>query len=67
MHLRRKLNLRTPHVDTAPNPATAAEAAMVLGLALSRAQRFAEAVKVLDRADYGPLERSVRYRAMPTR
>jgi hypothetical protein len=39
----------------------------VLGLALSRAQRFAEAVKVLDRADYGPLERSVRYRAMPTR
>ena len=37
-------------VDTAPNAAAAAEAAMVLGLALSRAQRFAEAVEVLDRA-----------------
>src|SRR6266498_2777166 len=37
-------------VDTAPNDAAAAEAAMVLGLALSRAQRFAEAVEVLDRA-----------------
>jgi DNA-binding CsgD family transcriptional regulator len=34
----------------APNAAAAAEAAMVLGLALSRAQRFAEAVEVLDRA-----------------
>ena len=37
-------------VDTAPNGAAAAEAAMVLGLALSRAHRFAEAVEVLDRA-----------------
>jgi DNA-binding CsgD family transcriptional regulator len=37
-------------VDTAPNAAAAAEAAMVLGLALSRAHRFAEAVEVLDRA-----------------
>src|SRR5215211_4905502 len=37
-------------VDTAPNAATAAEAAMVLGLALSRAGRFAEGVEVLDRA-----------------
>ncbi len=37
-------------VDTAPNVVAAAEAAMVLGLALSRAQRFAEAVEVLDRA-----------------
>ena len=37
-------------VDAAPNDAAAAEAAMVLGLALSRAQRFAEAVEVLDRA-----------------
>ena len=37
-------------VDTAPDAAAAAEAAMVLGLALSRAQRFAEAVEVLDRA-----------------
>jgi DNA-binding CsgD family transcriptional regulator len=37
-------------VDTAPNAAAAAEAAMVLGLALSRAGRFAEAVEVLDRA-----------------
>jgi DNA-binding CsgD family transcriptional regulator len=37
-------------VDTAPNVVAAAEAAMVLALALSRAQRFAEAVDVLDRA-----------------
>ena len=37
-------------VDTAPNAAAAAGAAMVLALALSRAQRFAEAVEVLDRA-----------------
>ena len=37
-------------VDSAPNVVAAAEAAMVLGLALSRAQRFAEAVEVLDRA-----------------
>ena len=37
-------------VDTAPNAAAAAEAAMVLGLALSRGHRFAEAVEVLDRA-----------------
>jgi DNA-binding CsgD family transcriptional regulator len=37
-------------LDTAPNAAAAADAAMVLGLALSRAQRFAEAVEVLDRA-----------------
>ena len=37
-------------VDTAPSVAAAADAAMVLGLALSRAQRFAEAVEVLDRA-----------------
>ena len=35
---------------TAPDAAAAADAAMVLGLALSRAQRFAEAVDVLDRA-----------------
>ena len=35
-------------MDTAPNAAAAAEAAMVLGLALSRAHRFAEAVEVLD-------------------
>ena len=37
-------------VDAAPNVAAAAEAAMVLAHALSRAQRFAEAVEVLDRA-----------------
>jgi DNA-binding CsgD family transcriptional regulator len=37
-------------VDAAPNVVAAAGAAMVLGLALSRAQRFAEAVEVLDRA-----------------
>jgi DNA-binding CsgD family transcriptional regulator len=37
-------------VDTAPNVVAAAEAAMVLALALSRAQRFPEAVDVLDRA-----------------
>ena len=37
-------------VDTAPDAAAAADAAMVLGLGLSRAQRFAEAVEVLDRA-----------------
>jgi DNA-binding CsgD family transcriptional regulator len=37
-------------VDTAPNVVAAAEAAMVLALALNRAQRFAEAVDVLDRA-----------------
>jgi DNA-binding CsgD family transcriptional regulator len=37
-------------VDTAPNVEAAAEAAMVLGHALSRAQRHAEAVEVLDRA-----------------
>jgi DNA-binding CsgD family transcriptional regulator len=37
-------------VDTAPNVVAAAEAAMVLALALNRAQRFAEAVEVLDRA-----------------
>jgi DNA-binding CsgD family transcriptional regulator len=37
-------------VDAAPDAAAAAQAAMVLGLALSRAQRFAEAVEVLDRA-----------------
>ena len=37
-------------VDAAPNAAAAAEAARVLGLAFSRAQRFAEAVEVLDRA-----------------
>jgi DNA-binding CsgD family transcriptional regulator len=37
-------------VDAAPSAATAAEAAMVLALALSRAQRFAAAVEVLDRA-----------------
>jgi DNA-binding CsgD family transcriptional regulator/tetratricopeptide (TPR) repeat protein len=36
--------------DAAPSPAAAAEAAMVLAHALSRAQRFAEAVEVLDRA-----------------
>jgi DNA-binding CsgD family transcriptional regulator len=36
--------------DAAPNSAAAAEAAMVLAHALSRAQRFAEAVEVLDRA-----------------
>jgi DNA-binding CsgD family transcriptional regulator len=37
-------------VETAPNVVAAAEAAMVLALALSRAQRHAEAVDVLDRA-----------------
>jgi len=37
-------------VDIAPGVAAAAEAAMVLALALSRAQRHAEAVEVLDRA-----------------
>jgi DNA-binding CsgD family transcriptional regulator len=37
-------------VDTAPNGVAAAQAAMVLALALNRAQRFAEAVDVLDRA-----------------
>ena len=37
-------------LDTAPNAAAAADAAMVLAHALSRAQRFAEAVEVLDRA-----------------
>jgi DNA-binding CsgD family transcriptional regulator len=37
-------------VDTAPNTEVAGVYALVLGLALSRAQRFAEAVAVLDRA-----------------
>ena len=37
-------------VDAAPDPAAAAEAALVLAHALSGAQRFAEAVDVLDRA-----------------
>jgi DNA-binding CsgD family transcriptional regulator len=37
-------------VDTAANATAAGDAAMVLGLALSRAQRTAEAVEVLDRA-----------------
>ena len=37
-------------VDTAPNAAAAAEAAIVLAHALSGAQRFGEAVEVLDRA-----------------
>ena len=37
-------------VDTAPNAETAGVVALVLGLALSRAQRFEEAVTVLDRA-----------------
>jgi DNA-binding CsgD family transcriptional regulator len=37
-------------VETAPNAAVAGGSALVLGLALSRAQRFAEAVTVLDRA-----------------
>jgi DNA-binding CsgD family transcriptional regulator len=37
-------------VDTAPSAATAGGSALVLGLALSRAQRFAESVTVLDRA-----------------
>jgi DNA-binding CsgD family transcriptional regulator len=37
-------------VDTAPNAAAAADAALVLGHALSRAQRFPESVEVLDRA-----------------
>jgi DNA-binding CsgD family transcriptional regulator len=37
-------------VDAAPNAAVAGGSALVLGLALSRAQRFAEAVAVLDRA-----------------
>jgi DNA-binding CsgD family transcriptional regulator len=36
-------------VDVAPHVVAAAEAAMVLALALNRAQRFAEAVDVLDR------------------
>jgi len=37
-------------VDVAPNDAVAGGTALVLGLALSRAQRFPEAVTVLDRA-----------------
>ena len=37
-------------VDATPDSAAAASASMVLGLALSRAQRFAEALEVLDRA-----------------
>jgi DNA-binding CsgD family transcriptional regulator len=37
-------------VDTAPNAEVAGGSALVLGLALSRAQRFGEAVTVLDRA-----------------
>jgi DNA-binding CsgD family transcriptional regulator len=37
-------------VDAAPNAVAAAEATMVLGRALTRAQRYAEAVEVLDRA-----------------
>ena len=37
-------------VDAAPDAAAAADATMVLATALSRAQRFAEAVEVLDRA-----------------
>ena len=37
-------------VDLAPSPAAAADAAMVLAHALNRAQRFSEAVEVLDRA-----------------
>ncbi|MGE5688927.1 MAG: LuxR C-terminal-related transcriptional regulator, partial [Pseudomonadota bacterium] len=37
-------------VETAPDAAAAGDAAMVLGLALSRAQRFTEAVGVLARA-----------------
>jgi DNA-binding CsgD family transcriptional regulator/tetratricopeptide (TPR) repeat protein len=37
-------------VDAAPNTVAAAEASMVLAHALSRAQRHAEAVEVLDRA-----------------
>ena len=37
-------------VDAAPDAIAAADAAMVLGLALSRAQRSVEAVEVLDRA-----------------
>ena len=36
--------------EVAPNAASAAEAALVLAHALTRAQRFAEAVDVLDRA-----------------
>ena len=42
-HLRRA-------VDVAPNSTAAADAAMVLAHALNRAQRFSEAVEVLDRA-----------------
>src|SRR6266516_457294 len=37
-------------VDAAPNAAASAESAMVLAHALSRAQRYTEAVEVLDRA-----------------
>ena len=37
-------------VDAAPNVVAAAEAAMVLGLALIRAHRYVEAVEALDRA-----------------
>jgi DNA-binding CsgD family transcriptional regulator len=37
-------------VEAAPDPAAAAEAALVLGDALSGAQRYPEAVEVLDRA-----------------
>ena len=54
-------------VDAAPNAALAAEAAMVLANALSRAQRYTEAVEVLDRAssalDSGHAELALRLEA----
>ncbi|HEX3266958.1 MAG TPA: AAA family ATPase, partial [Gaiellaceae bacterium] len=54
-------------VDAAPNAAAAAEAAMVLANALSRAQHYTEAVEVLDRAssalDSGHAELALRLEA----
>ena len=50
-------------LDTAQNTAAAADAAMVLAHALSRAQSFAEAVEVLDRASSSLDARRLRARA----
>ena len=54
-------------VDTAPDGEAAAEAAMVLAHALSRAHRYAEAVEVLDRAlsalDSSPVELALQLEA----
>ena len=54
-------------VDTAPNAAAAGVSALVLGLALSRAQRFAEAVEVLDRAatSFATPDRTWHWRSKP--